>query len=83
MVSGGIYKDGVSKLIFCVGSMQGFSYKKCIDYFREDYDRMGGDYYFMQDGAPAHKPAIHKIKETFKNVFAFWPPNSPGKKSIF
>ena len=44
---------------------------------------MEGDYYFMQDGAPAHTPAIPKIKETFKNVFAFWPPNSPGNKSIF
>jgi transposase len=83
MVSGGLCKDGVSKLIFCVGTMEKFAYKKCVDYFKEDYDRMGGDYYFMQDGARCHLPAKPKIIDNFNRYFALWPPNSPGKNKIF
>jgi hypothetical protein len=80
MVAGGLCKNGVSKLMFCVGTIQGWAYKRAVDFFKEDSERLGGGYYFMNDGARAHLPAKTQIKELFgeDKYIENWPANSPG-----
>jgi hypothetical protein len=81
MVAGGLCKNGVSKLMFCIGTIQSWAYKRAVDYYKEDSDRLGGGHYFMYDGATCHKPAKNQIKQLFgeDKIIENWPANSPGK----
>ncbi len=42
MVAGGLCKNGVSKLMFCIGTIQSWAYKRAVDYYKEDSDRLRG-----------------------------------------
>ena len=64
MVAGGLCKNGVSKLMFCVGTIQSWAYRRAVDYYKEDSDRLGGGNFFMFDVAPCHIPAKNQIKES-------------------
>ena len=84
MVSGGLTKNGVSKLIFCVGTMNNFSYNETLKFFKEDIERLNPNLYFQQDNAPCHKSNNSKkfIIENFQGFIEDWPANSPDLSPI-
>jgi len=40
MVATGLSSKGVGKIIFCVGTMNSYSYKQTLDHFKEDVGRL-------------------------------------------
>ena len=84
MVAGGISKYGLSKLIFCVGTMNTYCYKRTVNYFKEDVERQNPELYYQQDGASCHTnpTSMEHVKSSFKNLIPFWPPNSPDLSPI-
>ena len=54
MIAGGLSSRGVGKLIFCVGTMNSFSYAQALKMYNEDIQRLGGNLIFQQDNASAH-----------------------------
>ena len=98
MVSGGICRDGLGKLIFDSGNVNSFAYKQVLNFYREDLDNYP-DKYFQQDGARVHssKNSRKIINNLFGNYFIptwengpkkngqnipKWPPNSPDLSAI-
>ena len=69
MVAGGISSYGPGKLIFCCGTVDGQSYRKALEYFREDVERLNQDLYFQQDNARCHtaKKSVDLIRRNFNN----------------
>jgi transposase len=84
MVAGGMSTHGLGKLIFCVGTMNTFAYRRTLDYFQEDVNRLNSDLYFQQDGASCHtgNKSIEHIGTLFNNKLPFWPANSPDLSPI-
>ena len=84
MVAGGISSLGVGKLIFCVGTMDTVSYKRALDYFKQDIQRLNPNLYFQQDNASCHtsRIATDYISENFTNLLDKWPANSPDLSPI-
>ena len=70
MVSGGICREGLGKLIFHSGNVNTFAYKQVLNYYREDLDNFNNKY-FQQDGARAHssKGSQLEINNLFGNHF--------------
>ena len=66
MVSGGICREGLGKLIFHSGNVNTFAYKQVLNYYREDLDNFD-DKYFQQDGARAHSSKGSQL--TINNLF--------------
>jgi len=97
MVSGGICRDGLGKLIFHSGNINSFAYKQVLQFYREDMDVFHGKI-FQQDGARAHssKSSQKEIRRLFEDnfiptwesgpeiteKFPRWPPNSPDLSAI-
>jgi transposase len=79
MVAAGLSYYGVTKLVFCVGTMNTVSYERTLRYWLEDVRKMNPDLYFQQDGASPHRANIETVKNRFKNYIPKWPANSPGK----
>ena len=82
MVAGGISHYGLGKLIFCIGTVDSFSYKQALNFYLDDIKRLNDSLYFQQDNAPSHsskesKEALQSIKR-----LKFWPPNSPDISPI-
>ena len=80
MVAGGVSKQGVGKLIFCIGTVDSFAYKQAIKSYQKDIDFLSPEnkrLFFQQDNAPSH--TAKDVKEILKNMksLSFWPPNSP------
>jgi len=85
MVAVGLSANGVRKLIFCVGTMNSFSYKQTLDYFKEDVERLNSDLLFQHDNARCHtsNKSMQHIGDIFKeNKLEFLPPNSPDLSPI-
>ena len=53
MVSGGICRQGLSKLIFHSGNVNSFSYKQVLGFYKEDLKAFPGKF-FQREGARAH-----------------------------
>lgn len=66
MVSGGICKDGLGKLIFHSGNVNSFSYNQVLHFYKEDLEAFPGKY-FQQDGARAH--SSKKSQKEINNLF--------------
>ena len=66
MVSGGICREGLGKLIFHSGNVNTFAYKQVLNYYREDLDNFEHKY-FQQDGARAHSSKGSQL--TINNLF--------------
>ena len=98
IVSGGISKDGLGKLIFHSGNINTFAYKQVLKFYKEDIDNLGIKI-FQQDGARAHssKDSQNDINKLFGDYFIptwdngpkmngeyipKWPPNSPDLSAI-
>ena len=98
MISGGISKNGLGKLIFHSGNVNTFSYKQVLKFYKEDFINLGCKF-FQQDGAKVHssKNSCIEIKNLFGNNFIptwddgpkfngatipRWPPNSPDLSPI-
>ena len=80
MVGGGISKNGLGKLIFCIGTVDSFAYKQALEFYKQDIEALSDGnslLYFQQDNATPHtsKEAREALKEI--NSLKFWPPNSP------
>ncbi len=84
-VAGGISWNGLTRLNFCVGTMNSFSYEQALRNFSQDlHERLGEDIYFQQDNAPCHtsKESMKLIEELFPRRLDFWPPHSPDLSPI-
>ena len=98
MVSGGICKEGLGKLIFHSGNVNTFAYKQVLNFYREDLDKFTNKY-FQQDGARAHSSQGSQMEiiklfgerfiPTWENGpkingqnIPRWPPNSPDLSPI-
>ena len=83
MAAGGVSKYGVGKLIFCIGTVDTYAYKKALYYYLKDIEKLSPPekmLFFQQDNAPAHSSKeIKKILSETKSIksLKFWPPNSP------
>ena len=80
MVGGGISKNGLGKLIFCIGTVDSFAYKQALEFYKQDIEALSDGnslLYFQQDNATPHtsKEAREALKEI--KSLKFWPPNSP------
>ena len=90
MVAGGITKYGLSNLIFCVGSMNNFSYKQFLLFIKKDIEdikkkfNLKNDILFQQDNACCHKSreSLDAIEVIFGKNKIWWPPNSPDLSPI-
>jgi hypothetical protein len=85
MAAGGVSKNGVGKLIFCIGNVDSFAYKQAISYYIDDIKRLsqGEDlFFFQQDNAPSHTSKDVKMMLNDIKCLKFWPPNSPELSPI-
>ena len=85
MAAGGVSKNGVGKLIFCIGNVDSYAYSQAINYYLEDIEELSKNkekLFFQQDNAPSH--TSKEIKIILKNIkcLKFWPPNSPELSPI-
>ena len=53
MVSGGICREGLTKLVFHSANVNSFSYKQVLEFYKEDLKAFPGKF-FQQDGASSH-----------------------------
>ena len=79
-VGGGISKNGLGKLIFCIGTVDSFAYKQALEFYKQDIEALSDGnslLYFQQDKATPHtsKEAREALKEI--KSLKFWSPNSP------
>ena len=75
MAAGGVSKNGVGKLIFCIGNVDSYAYKQAIQYYLSDIKILSQNeeqLFFQQGNAPSQD--IKTLK--------FWPPNSPELSPI-
>ena len=87
MVFGAIGKNFKSKLVICSGNVDAVEYRSLIEKSEliTTCDAMygAGNYYFMQDGAPAHSSALATLfLQKRVNYLKFWPANSPDLNPI-
>ena len=80
MVGGCFSKNGLGKLIFCIGTVDSFAYKQALEFYKQDIEALSEGnslLYFQQDNATPHtsKEAREALKEI--KSLKFWPPNSP------
>ena len=78
MVTGGISKFGVGKLIFCIGTVDTYAYKQALEFYKDDINKLSpkeNKLYFQQDNAPAH--SSRETKEILNEMksLKFLPPN--------
>ena len=98
LVSGGICREGLGRLIFHSGTVNSFAYKQVLNFYKEDMESFP-DKYFQQDGARVHssKSSQEEIKRLFGEKFIptwenashikgkeipQWPPNFPDLSPI-
>lgn len=83
MVAAGMCKSGVTKLIFCVGTMNSSAYRMALEHYRKEMDRLG-EYRFQQDGAACHTSQLSmaRVVANFPLRVEHWPPNSPDLSPI-
>ena len=79
MAAGGVSKNGVGKLIFCIGNVNSYAYKQAIQYYLSDIKILSQNeeqLFFQQNNAPSH--TAKEVKEILKDIktLKFWPPNS-------
>ena len=68
MVGGGISKNGLGKLIFCIGTVDFFAYKQALEFYKQNIEALSEGnslLYFQQDNATQHtsKEAREALKE--------------------
>ena len=87
MVYGAIGKNYKSELVICENSINDVEYRhlieesKMIENLGQRYSP--GSYFFMQDGAPAHKSHLTTLYLKKRCSFIkYWPPNSPDLNPI-
>lgn len=87
MVYGAIGLNYKSDLVICEDSINEIGYRRLIiesnmiDVLNVIYEP--GSYFFMQDGAPAHKSFLTSIFLKKRcSYIQFWPPNSPNLNPI-
>lgn len=98
MISGGICKEGLGRIIFHIGNVNSFAYKQVLKFYKDDLSRFPQKY-FQQDGARVHS-SLSSQKEiqnlfgthfisTWENgptlnnkVIPRWPPSSPDLSAI-
>ena len=70
MISGGIYKEGLGRIIFHSGNVNSFAYRQVLNFYKEDIDKFSNKI-FQQDGARAHssKSSKNEIEKLFGNNF--------------
>ena len=70
IVSGGISKDGLGKLIFHSVNINTFAYKQVLQFYKKDIDNLGLKI-FQQDGARVHssKNLQNDINKLFGDYF--------------
>ena len=84
MVAGGLSYYGVSKLVFCVGTMNSFSYSQTLEFFANDVKELNENLFFQQDNATCHvsKESKEFICRNFNRTLLKWPANSPDLSPI-
>lgn len=87
MVSGGITSEGVSSLIFCIGTMDSSAYIQAMKIYKQDLKyRLINSYIFQDDNAPCHvsKQAKEFKEKEFKKdrILSKWPSRSPDLSPI-
>lgn len=87
MVFGAIGYKFKSKLVICENNINDVEYRKIIEESNlvEDLDNKyePGNYFFMQDGAPAHKSFLSSLYLKKRLTFLkSWPANSPDLNPI-
>ena len=85
MAAGGVSKNGVGKLIFCIGNVDSYAYKQAIQHYLNDIETLSpknDKLFFQQDNAPSHtsKEELNILKDI--KSLKFWPPNSPELSPI-
>ena len=70
MISGGICKEGLGRIIFHSGNVNSFAYRQVLNFYKEDIDKFSNKI-FQQDGAKAHssKSSKEEIEKLFGNNF--------------
>ena len=70
MISGGICKEGLGRIIFHSGNVNLFAYRQVLNFYKEDIDKFSNKI-FQQDGARAHssKSSKNEIEKLFGNNF--------------
>ena len=98
MVSGGICREGLGRIIFHSGNVNSFSYNQVLHFYKEDLTKFEPKY-FQQDGARVHSSLkSQKVIEELFGSFSIptwengpklkdktiprWPPNSPDLSAI-
>ena len=82
IVSGGICKDGLGKLIFHSDNVNSFAYKQVLNFYREDLNNYPGKY-FQQDEAHSPKNFRKVINNLFGHNFIPTWENWPKKWSKY
>ena len=98
MISGGICKEGLGRVIFHSGNVNSFAYKQVLQFYKDDLNGFSQKY-FQQDGARVHS-SLSSQKEiqnlfgthfipTWENgptlnnrIIPRWPPSSPDLSAI-
>ena len=70
MISGGICKKGLGRIIFHNGNVNSFVYRQVLNFYKEDIDKFSHKI-FHQDRAKAHssKSSKNEIENLFGNNF--------------
>lgn len=83
MVYGAIGLNYKSKLIACSNGVDAVEYREILEKSEMFNDRDSDSYYFMQDGAPAHKcTSTSLFLKKRCNFISCWPANSPDLNPI-
>lgn len=59
MVAAGMCKTGVTKLIFCVGTMNSSGYRMALDHYRKEMDRLGEFKFLTRWGCLSYFPNLY------------------------
>ena len=98
MISGGICKEGLGRIIFHSGNVNSFAYRQVLKYYKEDLEKFNSKI-FHQDGAVVHSSlgSQKEIEKLFGNSFIptwengpkingksipRWPPSSPDLSAV-
>ena len=83
MVYGAIGLDYKSKLVACSNGVGALEYREILEKSEMFKDKDSDSYYFMQDGAPAHKSTVTSLYLQKRCSFIrCWPANSPDLNPI-
>ena len=90
MIAGGIYKAGLSNLVFFSGIMNDFSYKQFLLFIQKVMEEINNKYglkkdlLFQQNNASCFKcrDSLEAIQVLFRENKIWWPCNSPDLSSI-